>query len=202
MGIAHLPQWDITAIEITLDLETPRASASSGFLFSGAGEPRICLVATFALTSQLLHIAAAVDRVVPARLPATLRAAPANLRTGRAWAPNPVAIQPMVSLLRLQRRLIRAIDPGLAEHVMREKTAFAPPGMDVSVAEYIRTFIPAKTLPVFEPAYALGDFTSVRLRAVGLTIYRLGNTGAPESILKHWAYAPAGRGSVPLRSGP
>lgn len=202
MGIVHLPQWDITAIEIALDLEIPRISSSAGLFFSGYAEPRICLVASFALTPQLLHIAAAVDRVVPRRLPANLRAAPANLRTGRAWAPISIAIQPMVSLLRLQRKLVRAIEPGLAEHIMHEKSLPAPVGMDASIAEYIRTFIPAKTLPAFEPTHALGDFSTTRLRAVGLTIYRLGNTGAPESILKHWAHAAATRGSIPLRSGP
>lgn len=199
MDIAHLPQWDVAAIEIALDLETPRAS---GFLFSGSAEPRICLVASFALTTQLLRIAAAVDRVIPVRLPASLRAAPANSRTGLAWAPSPIVLQPMVSLLRLQRKLIRAIEPGLAEHVIQEKSLPAPAGMEVMTAEYIRSFIGAKTLPTFEPAFALRDPASVHLKAVGVTIYRLGNNGAPESILKHWAYAPSSRGSIHLQRGP
>jgi hypothetical protein len=108
----------------------------------------------------------------------------------------------MVSLLRLQRKLIRAIEPGLAEHVMHGKSLPPPTGMDVSIAEYIRTFIPTHTLPTFEPPYALADFAPTLLRAVGMSIYRLGGNGAPESILKHWAYAPGTRGSIHLRRGP
>ena len=46
MSVTHLRKWDVTAIEIALDLEIPRShDRSRGFSSPGPAEPRICLVA-------------------------------------------------------------------------------------------------------------------------------------------------------------
>lgn len=73
MSITHLRKWDVSGIEIALDLEIPRISDRSRFVFSGPAEPRIRLVVCFALTSQLKRIVTAVDRAAPARPPSGLR---------------------------------------------------------------------------------------------------------------------------------
>jgi hypothetical protein len=200
MSVTHLPEWDITAIEIAIDLE--RLDGPAGAIFSGPVEPRICLVTCFALTSQLKRIVTAMDRVIPSRLP-ELRVAPAQARsvvTRRddpgATLPGAVTIAPMLNLLRLQQRLIRAIEPGLGD-----QRAAAATNLDAS-ARFISEFIPNKTLPTFEPPVTTPDPLPMRLRATGITIYRLGRGGVPRSILGHWAYAQNTRGSVHLRSGP
>ena len=88
MSVTHLPGWDVTAIEIALDLEPPLFSDPVLVAFSGAAEPRICLVTSFALTSQLKRIVTAIDRVVPERLPGGLRIAPARGRAANKTAPT------------------------------------------------------------------------------------------------------------------
>jgi len=197
MSVAPLPTWDVTPIEIAVDLERPRPQAS--LVFSGPAEPRICLVAAFALTAQLKRIVAAVDRAIPARLPAGLRIAPAKRRV--AGASHGVALSPMLALLRLQRKLIRAIAPGLAnsEHT---RALFASIDMDDATAQFVNDFVPGKTLPTFEPLPAMATFTEMLLSARGITIYRLGPSGEPQLTLGHWAYAADPRGSVHLRRGP
>ena len=115
MVTARLEEWHTTAFEIALDLEVPRLLDPATLPFSGKAEPRICLVAAFASTSQLKRIVAAVDRTVPARLPAALRITPSIARRPTSAMPAVISIQPMLVLLRLQAKLIRAIEPGLVD---------------------------------------------------------------------------------------
>jgi hypothetical protein len=206
MSVTHLPEWDATAIEIALDLERLRFADSPAASFSGPAEPRICLITCFALSSQLKRIVAAVDRVTPRRFPG-LRVAPAPTRgdgprAGGAVAirPGAVAIAPMLSLLRLQYRVIRAIQPGLADQ--RAAIASARNSFGEAAAQFIGDFITNNSLPTFEPSAAADEFVPTRFRVTGITIYRLGGRGVPRSILGHWAYAQNAGGSVHLRSGP
>jgi hypothetical protein len=196
MSVTHLSKWDVTAIEIALDVEIPRLSDPSRFVFSGPAEPRICLVAGFALTSQLKRIISAVDRAGPERLPSGLRVARSTTRSSEAPAPAIVAVQPMPVLLRLQSKLVRAIEPGLAQ----AESIATNSDLDEAGANFVRNFIPGKVLPTFEPAREPGDFDFLEIKAVGLTIYRLGHSGEPESILAHWTYPDAHR-SHHLRGG-
>ncbi len=200
MSVTHLQKWDVTAIEIALDLEIPRFSDASRILFSGPAEPRICLVAAFALNSHLKRIVAAVDRAVPPRPPARLRMTPATARSAAASAPAAVTIQPILALLRLQAKLTRAIEPGLA-HDVDLASIRVRRDVDEAAARFISDFISRKALPTFEPPCPVAGFEVVEVRAVGLTIYRLGDKGAPKSIIAHWAYPPD-LGSVRLRGGP
>jgi hypothetical protein len=195
MGIAHLPQWDITAIEIALDLEAPRISAL-GLSFSGYAEPRICLVAAFALTPQLKRIVAAVDRALPARLPPTLRIVPSPMRAAVSSAAITISILPLPALIRIQSRLIRAIQPGLADPDARADD------MDEAISHYIREFIPSNTLPALEPSQLRGEFTPAKMNPLSVTMYHLNRAGKPQSILGHWPYARGARRSIPLRGGP
>lgn len=197
MSVSHLQKWDVTAIEIALDLEMPHVVDPGRFAFSGPAEPRICLVAGFALTSQLKRIVAAVNRAVPARPPSGLRIAPATARSAAPSLPVPLSVQPMPALLRLQSRLIRAIEPGLAHEGLSLHMKRA---MEDGPARFVGDFISAKTLPSFEPGSAT-DFDVMEVKALGITIYRLDQRGTPTSILGHWAYA-ADPGSIHLRDGP
>jgi hypothetical protein len=200
MSVAHLPKWDVTPIEIALDLEPSQLTNRSSFQFSGPAEPRICLVAAFALTSQLKRIVTAVDRATPPRLPSGLRIGPAKTRAPTVSGIG-IVVAPMLALLRLQRRFIRAIEPGLADAAMHRSLARSA-DMDIPSAQFVGEFIAAKTLPTFEPACAAANFIPLRLRGLGITVYCLGRQGAPQSILGHWAYSATTRGSVHLRSGP
>ncbi|MGB7047709.1 MAG: hypothetical protein WBD57_05260 [Candidatus Cybelea sp.] len=198
MTVTHLQKWDVTAIEIALDLEMPRFVDPTRFVFSGPAEPRICLVAGFALTSHLKRIVAALDRAVPTRPPSRLRITPAMVRSAPLPSGIPFAIQPMLALLRLQSKLIRAIEPGLAHEgasIHTRRTMEDGPG------RFVGDFISRATLPTFEPPGAVADFDVAELTATGITIYRLDRRGAPTSILGHWAY-PADPGSIHLRGGP
>jgi hypothetical protein len=197
MSIAHLRKWDVTAIEIALDLEMPR---NSHLAFSGPSEPRICLVATFALTSQLKRIVAAVDRAVPTRPPSGLRITPSTPRSASNAAPSMILIQPILALLRLQSKLIRAIEPGIAYDP--SPITFKIQEMDKAAERFVRDFLPCKALPVFEPPVAAYGYEATDLRANGITIYCLGRRGAPETILAHWAYSQDAPGSLHLESGP
>ncbi len=201
MSTARPTTWHVTAFEIALDLEVPRLLDPATLAFSGKAEPRICLVAAFASTSQLKRIVAAVDRAVPARLPSGIRIAPPMVRGPVHATPGAISIQPMLVLLRLQATLIRAIEPGLVDGDTPLSFGKARE-VGEPAASFIRDFIPSKALPVFEPPYAAAGFEATNLRAVGITMYRLGNRGAPESILAHWASAQNRRGSIPLESGP
>jgi hypothetical protein len=200
MSVARLEQWDVTAIEIAMDLAAPRYDDAVGFVFSGPAEPRICLVAGFALTSQLKRIVAAVDRSVPARPPSRLRLLPATARSPTPLVAAAVSIQPMLALLRLQSKLIRAIEPGLA-HDASVASFRVRRKMQETAARFIGEFISRKTLPAFEPPCTVTDSDPKELSAVGLSIYLLGHDGAPHSILAHWAY-PLDRTSIHLRGGP
>jgi hypothetical protein len=200
MSVTHLQKWDVTAIEIALDLETPRFTDTSRLPISGPAEPRICLVAGFALNSHLKRIAAAVDRSVPPRPPAGLRITPLVTRSALAPTAAPVTVQPMLALLRLQSKLLRAIEPGLA-HDIGLTSIRTRRDMDEAAARFTNGFILRKALPTFEPPFPIADFEAVELRAVGLTIYRLGRAAAPASIIAHWAYPPDS-GSVHSRGGP
>jgi len=178
MTVTHLQKWDVTAIEIALDLEMPHFVDPTRFVFSGPAEPRICLVAGFALTSQLKRIVAALDRAVPARLPSRLRMAPAAARSAVPPTTVPFSVQPMLALLRLQSKLIRAIEPGLAHDgvSLRMKRA-----MEDGPARFVGDFISRKALPSFEPPYGAADFGITELTAIGITIYRLDQRGGPTS---------------------
>ena len=197
MTVTRLPKWDITGIEIALDLEARRLDDPSRFIFSGPAEPRICLVAGFALTSQLERIVAAADRAAPARLPSGLRIAPTRARSAGPDPSPTISIQPMLPLMRLQSRLIQAIEPGLAHDVALHTSR----GTEVTSVRFVAEFISRKALPTFEPARAIADFDAVGVTATGLTIYRLGDEGVPKSILAHWAY-PRVPGIVRPRARP
>jgi hypothetical protein len=197
MSVTHFKKWDVTAIEIALDLEIARLVDHSRAVFSGPAEPRICLVSGFAITSQLKRIIAAVDRAAPPRLPSGLRLVPVTLRSPAAPAAPTISVQPMLSLLRLQSKLIRAIEPGLAHDMVSLRTTR---DMDESAATFVDDFISRKMLPTFEPACTAAELDGA-LKATGITIYRLGRHGIPESILAHWPY-PKDPGSVHLLGGP
>lgn len=197
MNVAHLRGWDLTAIEIALDLEVPPLSDPASFDFAGRAEPRICLIAAFALTSQLKRIVAAIDRSLPPRLPHTLRVAPPRTRgSGGGAAAGAISIRPMPALIRIQSRLIRAITPGLAGTDARARD------MDERTSRYIGEFISSGALPTFEPPHISVDVAPIDLVVLGITIYRLDGSGKPQSMLGHWTYAPSTRQSIPLRSGP
>ena len=198
MSVTHLPMWEITPIEIALDVEPPRIQDASGAVFSGTGESRVCLVAAFALSSQLKRVVAAVERVIPLHLPRGLQVAPPPARGVTGPQTGAAAIGPMLPLLRLQQRLIRAIEPGLAARTVTEDRD----EMSEQAARFIRDFIPSKALPVYEPALSLSDFEPTRLKPVGITLYHLGHQGKPQSIVARWAYAQNARGSVHLKGGP
>lgn len=197
MSVAHLQKWDVTPIEIALDLETHRVSDLSRSVFSGPAQPRICLVACFVLSPQLKRIVAAVDRAVPARLPSGLRIAPATVRSDPSAAAG-ISLQPMLALLRLQSKLVRAIEPGLANDVISLRMRR---DMDEATTRFVGDFISRKTLPTFEPPVAVANFDAIDLSAIGITIYHLGRAGAPQSILAHWPYPRNGDG-LHLRGGP
>jgi hypothetical protein len=199
MSVTHLRKWDVTAIEIALDLEIVRFSDQAQLVFSGPAEPRICLVAGFALTSQLKRIISAVDRTVPERPPARLRIAHSQTRSATTTAA--LSVQPMPVLMRLQTKLLRAIEPGLAQGDSVASTA-AVRELDEAGTNFVRNFIADKVLPTFEPAALTGDFESTPVKAVGLTIYRLGHQGKPEHILAHWTYPQDPDRSLPLRGRP
>jgi hypothetical protein len=201
MRTPRLEEWHITAFEIALDLEVPRLCDAARLAFSGKAEPRICLVAAFAATSQLKRIVAAVDRAVPARLPSGLRIVPSMARVPTGATPAATSIQPMLALLRLQAKLIRAIEPGLAGD---DRLLSFGQVRDIgeAAARFVRDFIPSKALPRYEPSSGASEFEATNLLVVGITMYRLGHQGAPESILAHWAHARNRRGSIPLESGP
>ena len=190
MSVTDLQTRDVTPIEIALDLEMPRLLDPSHLFFSGPSEPRICLVAGFALTSHLKRIVAAVGRAVPARMPSGVEISSARSRSPTLPEATVVTIQPMLALLRLQSKLVRAIEPGLAHEVASFR---ARRDMEEIASQFIGEFIARKTLPTFEPSCAFSDFHSTQLTAIGFTIYRLGHGGKPESILAHWAYSQDGR---------
>lgn len=198
MSVTHLPMWDVTPIEIALDVEPPRFPDASGAVYYGSSDSRVCLVACFALSSQLKRIVTALDRVIPRRLPGGLRLAPARARGASRRAAGALAIAPMLPLLRLQHRLIRAIEPGLAAREVLESSSLMVGG----AAHFVRDFIASKALPMFEPELRIVQFESVRLTPVGVTLYHLDRQGTPQSILGHWAYAHGARGSNHLIGGP
>jgi hypothetical protein len=196
MKVTHLRRWDLTAIEIAVDLEVPPFSNPPSLGFSGPAEPRICLVAAFALTPQLKRIVAAVDRALPARLPPTLRIVPSPTRAAVSSAAVTISILPLPALIRIQSRLIRAIQPGLADPQAQTND------IDEAMSHYIREFIPSNTLPALEPSQLHAEFRPTKLKPLSITMYRLSHAGKPQSILGHWPYAPGARRSIPLRSGP
>ena len=147
MSVTPLRKWDVTGIEIALDLEAQRLLAPSRFAFSGAAEPRVCLVVGFALSSQLKRIVAAVDRVVPTRLPSGIRATPSMARSATAPAGATISIQPMFALMRLQLRLIRAIEPGLAHDMASHGARHR---MEETAARFVGEFISRRTLPTLD----------------------------------------------------
>lgn len=193
--VTHLRRWDLTAVEIAVDLEVPPFPDPPSLGFSGPAEPRVCLVAAFALTPQLKRIIAAIDRALPARLPPTLRIAPSRTREGASATGGPVSILPMTPLIRIQSRLIRAIAPGLAD-----LGAYAP-DMDEAISHYIREFISSSALPALEPSHP-PLATPAEVTPLGVSFYHLDRIGKPKSILGHWAYAPGVHRNVPLRGGP
>ena len=104
----------------------------------------------------------------------------------------------MLALLRLQSKLVRAIEPGLANDTISLRMSHE---MDEATTRFIGDFISRKTLPTFEPPCAVADFDVIELTAIGITLYHLGRGGAPRSILAHWPY-PQNTRSLPLRGGP
>lgn len=200
MTITQLPVWEATAIEIALDLAPPRYGNASGISFSGPGEPRVCLLAGFALSSQLEHVVGAVDRTIPTRFPSPLRIARAPARSSGHSAAG-VWIQPVLPLLRLQSRLIRSIEPGLTHDNVRIAVG-GNRDMDETTLRFVRDFIASKTPPSFEPLDAAAPADTLRLRVAGVTIYQLGRHGTPQSIVEHWPYKRETGTSVHLVRGP
>lgn len=98
---------------------------------------------------------------------------------------NGLALAPMPTLLRMQAKFIRAIEPGLAPSPPEVPV---PQHMDEAAERFIRDFVPSKALPTFEPPRAERDFEAIELRTTGITLYRLGERGATRSILSHWSY--------------
>lgn len=196
MGIAHLPTWDATPIEVALDLEHPRLGNPTGVTFSGSAEPRICLLVAFALAHQLKRIVSAIDRALPARLPPRLRVVRLRARSAAGLPAASVSILPMAPLIRIQARLLRAIQPGLAHAHTYGRD------MDETTSRYIHDFIPSNALPAIEPPPVHLEYVPIELTTLGVSVYRLDRTGKPQTILGHWAYAPGARQSIPLRSGP
>lgn len=190
---------DVTPIEIALDLETTHLYDASHFAFSGPAEPRICLVAAFALTSQLKRIVAAVDRAVPAQALSSVRIFPTPVRSA-SQVPRAFSIEPMLVLRRLQSKLIRATQPGLVNGESGDALGGAH-DMGAEAEQFVRDFVASKALPLLEPADARGS-QALNLRAVGITLYRLGKRGIPESILAHWSYTENSRAKPHLKSGP
>ncbi len=191
---------EVTPIEIALDLETTLPFDPSRFDFSGAAEPRVCLVAAFALTSQLKRIVGAVNRSVPARAPSGLRIAPSPVRSATV-TPRVLSIEPMLVLQRLQSKLIRAIEPGLTWD--ERKILFGSVrDMGEEAERFVRDFVPRNMLPMLTPQPAVLGSESLNPRAAGITIYGLGSRGLPESVIAHWAYAQDARGNLHLKSGP
>jgi len=199
VSITQLPVWDATAIEIALDLVAPQYAQRPGLNFTGPGEPRVCLVAGFALSSQLQRIVTAVDRTIPAKLPSPLRISPAPGRS--SGSPSGASIQPLLPMLRLQSRLIRSVEPGLTNDNLQISLG-ANRDMDEATLRFVRDFIASKALPSFEPLNGISGAETLRLRVAGVTIYQLGRRGAPQSIVEHWTYKSNGGGSVHLLRGP
>jgi hypothetical protein len=192
-------RWGLTAIEITIDLELPQPFESSPFGVCEACEPRVSLVVAFALTLQLKRIISAVDRTIPARLPSRLRIGPPKARA--ANNSSAASIAPMLPLLRLQSRLIRAIEPGLAPSIAL--ISFGKPrGMDDQTTHFIRDFISSKALPTLTPPCMTHDFEAMRLRTAGITLYRLSRRGTPQTALEHWSPEQSALTRLPLRSTP
>lgn len=185
MSITALRTWELTPVEVALDLAPPRLSDARGLVFSGLAEPRIRLAAGLALTSHLKRIASAVDRAAPDRAPAKIRIS--AYPTGSASCPYAICIGPMRSLLALQSKVVRAVEPGLAHSgsvvnfVMRQ-------AMEDGTLSFVRDFIGNKTPPAFEPHQVATHFDSIDLRIVGLTIYALDAEASPEQIIAHWNY--------------
>lgn len=109
-------------------------------------------------------------------------------------------VQPIAALLRLQSKLIHAIEPGLAQQ--GDVAISGALEDDANTIRFIHEFIPGKMLPAFEPSRLGNDFTSIDLDAIGLTIYELGAQGAPHAILSHWSYVPNAHNRLHLRRGP
>jgi hypothetical protein len=193
MSVTHLPKWELTAIEISMDVEFPSDFDKSSLDCPASAEPRICVVAGFALTEQLTRIVAALARVLPARLPSRLRAATTKHRSADRSAPRAITIRPMPPLIRLQSRFNRAIEPGLV-HDGSGTSLGGTRDFDEDAAQFIHDFVSSKTLPSFEPPFALTDFPETRLTATGITIYTLDRRGTPESVLKRWPYPRAASG--------
>lgn len=202
MSVTRLPAWNVTAIEIALDLRSDRLVDPSAWNFSVHAGPRICLVAGFALTPQLKRVVAAVDRIVPARLPREIRVVSSKTRASPSTAAG-FSVQPMLALIRLQSKLARAIEPGLVDEAIATAASLsASELMDESTTRFVRDFIPSKALPTFEPYEALPEFVSTSLTTTGITVYRLGSQAEPQAILGHWTYVKSARSSVHLPSGP
>jgi hypothetical protein len=201
MSVTRLPAWNVTAIEVALDLESTVFANAAIPGRSGAPSPRICLVTGFAFTTQLKRVVGAIGRAIPPRLPLHVRIARSKTRDGRSTPEGGFSIQPMLALIRLQSRLAKAIEPGLAD----DADSFLPGAMesvDESTARFVHDFIFSKALPTFEPYDALADFVGTPLVSSGITVYRLGNRAEPQTILGHWTYVRSTRSSVHLPSGP
>jgi hypothetical protein len=200
MNIASL-KGELYAIEIALDLAPPRFAGGSPFDSSGLTEPRICLVAALALTSQMQHIVTAVDRAIPNRLPSGLRLSPSTPRPANRAERSIARIQPMPALIRLQMKLIRAIEPGLA-HPLTAASTGKLADIDDATVRFVGGFIECKALPTFEPAVTSSEFKATPLKAIGISMYLLGRRGVPQSTLYRWPFAEKARSSLHLRSTP
>ena len=177
---------DVTAIEIALEMDGPQFGGTLTSQFSGFAEPRISLVVCFARTALVGHIGSAVSRVVSDRPAPGLIISPCQ-PDAKGEPPYALCVSPMIGLVRLQSKIIRAIAPGIVDSETIEAADVAD-DIDELAAAYIREFLPIGGLPVLVPASANEHFMPTPIIASGVAMYRLGQHATPQSRLAHWSY--------------
>jgi hypothetical protein len=178
---------DVTAIEIALELKGPQLGEILTSQFTGFAEPRISLVVCFALTPLLGHIGTAVARFVSDRLAPGLIISPCKPEAN-SEPPYAICVSPMIGLVRLQSKIVRAIAPGIVDAETIEPAEISR-DVDELAAAYIREFLPIGGLPVLVPATSNEHFMPTPIIASGVSMYRLGQHATPQSRIATWSYA-------------
>jgi hypothetical protein len=91
----------------------------------------------------------------------------------------------MASLRELQSKLVRSIEPGLANAVAAVNVVVKRP-MEEQVVAYVRNFIVEKVPPSFQPSRAVSTFTFLDLRAIAITVYVLDERASPDYVIARW----------------